>query len=336
MEYIEQPKKRILSCIQPTGIPTLGNYLGALRNWVNLQDEMDSAFAVADLHAITVRQEPAQLRKQITEMFALLIAIGLDPQKSILFVQSQVPTHTQMAWLLSCNTQFGELSRMTQFKDKSQKHADNINLGLFAYPTLMAADILLYQPHYIPVGADQKQHVELTRNIAERVNNVYGNIFTVPEPLIMKTGAKVCSLQDPTKKMSKSDENVNSFISMKDDKDTILRKFKRAVTDSEACVRYAPGKDGINNLMDIYKAVTGKSHEEIEKEFDGRGYGDFKMAVGEAVAAELAPIQEKLAALLKEKAYLETTMREGAEKATAISRRTVEKLSKKMGFVLLG
>ena len=336
MENIEQPKKRILSCIQPTGIPTLGNYLGALRNWVNLQDEMDSAFAVADLHAITVRQEPAQLRKQITEMFALLMAIGLDPEKSILFVQSQVPTHTQLAWLLACNTQFGELSRMTQFKDKSQKHADNINLGLFAYPTLMAADILLYQPHYIPVGADQKQHVELTRNIAERVNNAYGNVFTVPEPLIMKTGAKVCSLQDPTKKMSKSDENVNSFISMKDDKDTILRKFKRAVTDSEACVRYAPGKDGINNLMDIYKAITGKSHEEIEREFAGRGYGDFKVAVGEAVAEELAPIQQKLDQLLKDKAYLEATMRAGAEKATAISRRTVEKLSKKMGFVQLG
>lgn len=331
----EQPKKRMLSCIQPTGAPTLGNYLGALRNWVNLQDEMDSAFAVADMHAITVRQEPAQLRKQITEMFALLIAIGLDPQKSILFVQSHVPAHAQMSWLLSCNTQFGELSRMTQFKDKSQKHADNINLGLFAYPTLMAADILLYQPQYVPVGADQKQHVELTRNIAERVNNVYGNVFTVPEPLIMKTGAKVYSLQDPTKKMSKSDENQNSFISMKDDRDTIIRKFKRAVTDSEACVRYAVGKDGINNLMDIYFAITGKTHAEIEREFEGKGYGDFKLAVGEAVADELQPIQQRWNELLTEKAYLEAAMRDGAQKAARIAGRTVDKLSKKMGFVLL-
>ena len=332
---MEQPKKRMLSCIQPTGAPTLGNYLGALRNWVNLQDEMDSAFAVADMHAITVRQEPAQLRKQITEMFALLIAMGLDPQKSILFVQSHVPAHAQMSWLLSCNTQFGELSRMTQFKDKSQKHADNINLGLFAYPTLMAADILLYQPQYVPVGADQKQHVELTRNIAERVNNVYGNVFTVPEPLIMKTGAKVYSLQDPTKKMSKSDENQNSFISLKDDKDTIIRKFKRAVTDSEACVRFAEGKDGINNLMDIYSAITGKNHAEIESEFAGKGYGDFKLAVGEAVADELKPIQDRWNALLTDKAYLETAMREGAQKAARIAGRTVDKLSKKMGFVLL-
>jgi len=332
---MEQPKKRMLSCIQPTGAPTLGNYLGALRNWVNLQDEMDSAFAVADMHAITVRQEPAQLRKQITEMFALLIAIGLDPQKSILFVQSHVPAHAQMSWLLSCNTQFGELSRMTQFKDKSQKHADNINLGLFAYPTLMAADILLYQPQYVPVGADQKQHVELTRNIAERVNNIYGNVFTVPEPLIMKTGAKVYSLQDPTKKMSKSDENQNSFISMKDDRDTIIRKFKRAVTDSEACVRYAEGKDGINNLMDIYSAITGKNHTEIEREFDGKGYGDFKLAVGEVVADEMQPIQDRWNTLLNDKAYLEAAMREGAQKAARIAGRTVDKLSKKMGFVLL-
>ena len=215
----EQRKKRALSCIQPTGIPTLGNYLGALRNWVQMQEEFDCFFAVADLHAITVRQEPAKLRQQITEMFALLLAIGLDPEKSLLFVQSHVPAHAQMAWMLSCNTQFGELSRMTQFKDKSAKHADNINLGLFAYPSLMAADILLYQPDYVPVGADQKQHCELTRNIAERFNGIYGNTFTVPEPYIMKTGARVRSLQDPTKKMSKSDENVNSYISLKDDTD---------------------------------------------------------------------------------------------------------------------
>jgi len=267
-------------------------------------------------------------------MFALLIAIGLDPEKNVIFVQSQVPQHAELAWLLACNTQFGELSRMTQFKDKSQKHADNINLGLFAYPTLMAADILLYQPDYVPVGADQKQHCELSRDIAARFNNLYGNTFVVPEPYIMKAGARVRSLQEPTKKMSKSDENQNSYISLKDDKDTILRKFKRAVTDSEACVRYADGKDGINNLMEIYAAVTGKSYEEIEREFDGRGYGDFKVAVGEAVAMELAPIQARFDALLKDKAYLEEMMKKGADTAAHIAMRTLSKAKKKMGFVL--
>ncbi len=329
-------KKRALSCIQPTGIPTLGNYLGALRNWVQMQDEFDCAFAVADLHAITVRQEPAKLRQQITEMFALLLAIGLDPKNSLLFVQSHVPAHTQLAWLLSCNTQFGELSRMTQFKDKSAKHADNINLGLFAYPTLMAADILVYQPDYVPVGADQKQHCELTRTIAERFNNTYGNTFVVPEPYIMKTGARVRSLQDPTKKMSKSDANVNSYISLKDDKDTVIRKFRRAVTDSEAQVRYAEGKDGVNNLMEIYSAVTGKTLEAIEAEFVGKGYGDFKTAVGEAVAAELAPIQECLDTLLGDKAQLMQLMQLGAERAQYVAARTLAKAQKKMGYVMLG
>lgn len=327
-------RKRALSCIQPTGTPTLGNYLGALRNWVAMQEEMDCCYAVADLHSITVRQEPAKLRQQIKEMFALLIAIGLDPEKNVIFVQSQVPQHAELAWLLACNTQFGELSRMTQFKDKSQKHADNINLGLFAYPTLMAADILLYQPDYVPVGADQKQHCELARDIAGRFNNLYGNTFVVPEPYIMKAGARVRSLQDPTKKMSKSDENQNSFISMKDDRDTILRKCKRAVTDSEACVRYADGKDGINNLMEMYAAVTGKSYEEIEREFDGRGYGDFKVAVGEAIADELAPIQARFDELMKDKAYLEEMMKKGADTASHIAYRTLSKAKKKMGFVL--
>ena len=331
----QERKKRALSCIQPTGAPTLGNYLGALRNWVQMQDDFDCFFAVADLHAITVRQDPAKLRQQITEMFALLLAIGLDPQKSLLFVQSHVPAHTQLAWLLSCNTQFGELSRMTQFKDKSAKHADNINLGLFAYPTLMAADILIYQPDYVPVGADQKQHCELSRNIAERFNGIYGNTFVVPEPYIMKTGARVRSLQDPTKKMSKSDENVNSFISLKDDKDTIIRKFRRAVTDSEAKVRYAEGKDGINNLMEIYGAFTGLSMEAIEKEFDGKGDGDFKTAVGEAVAAELTPIQERLQTLLADKAQLNQLMSEGAANASRVAYRTLSKAQKKMGFVQL-
>jgi len=326
-------KKRALSCIQPTGAPTLGNYLGALRNWVNMQDEFECAFAVADLHALTVRQEPAKLRQQILEMYALLLAIGLDPEKHMVFVQSHVPAHTELAWLLSCCTQFGELSRMTQFKDKSAKHADNINLGLFAYPTLMAADILLYQPDYVPVGADQKQHCELSRNIAERFNGVYGNTFTVPEPYIMKTGARVRSLQDPTKKMSKSDENQNSFISLKDDADTIIRKFRRAVTDSEACVRYAEGKDGINNLMEIYSAVTGKTLDAIEAEFAGRGYGDFKTAVGEAVAAELSPIQSRMADLLADKAQLEALMKDGAAHAAYVAARTLTKVKKKMGLL---
>ena len=328
-------KKRALSCIQPTGIPTLGNYLGAMRNWVSLQDELECAFAVADLHAITVRQDAAQFRKQIYEMFALLIAIGLDPEKSLLFVQSQVPAHAELSWLLSCHTQFGELSRMTQFKDKSAKHTDNINLGLFAYPSLMAADILLYQPDYVPVGEDQKQHVELTRDIAERFNNIHGKVFVVPEPYILKNGARVKSLQEPTKKMSKSDENQNAFISLKDGPDTILRKFKRAVTDSEAQVRYAEGKDGVNNLMDIYAAVTGKSTDEITAEFEGRGYGDFKVAVAEAVIEALRPIQQRFEELMKEKAYLERMMKLGAERAGVISRRTLDRALKKMGFVVV-
>ena len=328
-------KKRALSCIQPTGAPTLGNYLGALRNWVQMQDEFECAFAVADLHALTVRQDPPKFRQQILEMYALLLAIGLDPQKNLVFVQSQVPSHAELSWLLSCCTQFGELSRMTQFKDKSAKHADNINLGLFAYPTLMAADILLYQPDYVPVGADQKQHCELTRNIAERFNSIYGNTFTVPEPYIMKAGARVRSLQAPTKKMSKSDENQNAFSSLKDDADTVIRKVRRAVTDSEATVRYAEGKDGINNLMEIYGAVTGKTMAEIETEFAGKGYGDFKTAVGEAVAATLTPIQERLAIFLADKAQLEALMREGAERAYRISSRTLDKAKKKMGLLLL-
>lgn len=328
-------KKRALSCIQPTGAPTLGNYLGALRNWVQMQDEFECAFAVADLHALTIRQDPPKFRQQILEMYALLLAIGLDPEKNLIFVQSQVPSHAELSWLLSCCTQFGELSRMTQFKDKSAKHADNINLGLFAYPTLMAADILLYQPDYVPVGADQKQHCELTRNIAERFNSLYGNTFTVPEPYIMKTGARVRSLQDPTKKMSKSDENQNAFISLRDDADTVIRKFRRAVTDSEATVRYAEGKDGINNLMEIYGAVTGKTMSEIETEFAGKGYGDFKTAVGEAVAATLTPIQERLATYLSDKAQLEALMREGAERAYRVSSRTLDKAKKKMGLLLV-
>ena len=250
-------KKTALSAIQPSGMLTLGNYLGAMKNWKNMQDEFDCTFAVADLHAITVRQEPAKLRSQIYNTFALLLAVGLDPEKSTLFIQSQVPEHAQLSWILSCYTQFGELSRMTQFKDKSAKHADNVNVGLFAYPALMAADILLYQPDFVPVGADQKQHLEITRDIAMRFNNIYGNVFNIPEPYIPKIGAKVMSLQNPLKKMSKSDENINAWVAILDKPEDILRKFKRAVTDSEAKVCIGEGKDGINNLLGIYSAVTG-------------------------------------------------------------------------------
>lgn len=335
METAAPVKKRALSCIQPTGIPTLGNYLGALRNWKAMQEEFECAFAVADLHAITVRQEPARLRAQTVEMFALLLAIGLDPEKSLVFVQSHVPAHTELTWLLACNAQFGEMSRMTQFKDKSAKHADNVNLGLFAYPALMAADILLYQPDVVPVGADQKQHVELTRDIAERFNSYYGSVFKVPEPYILKNGARVRSLQDPAKKMSKSDENQNGFISLRDDPDTILRKFKRAVTDSEAQVCYREGKDGVNNLMEIYAAVTGLSYAQIEAQFEGKGYGDFKAAVGEAVIEELRPIQARFAELMKDKGQLEVLMKQGAERAIRVSFRTLEKAKKKMGLILL-
>ena len=330
-----QQKKRVLSMIQPTGTFTLGNYLGALKNFVALQEDYDCVYALADLHAITVRQEPAAFRKNTLEAYAMLLAMGIDLEKSIFFIQSQVPEHAQLAWVLNCYTQFGELSRMTQFKDKSQKHADNINAGLFTYPCLMAADILLYQADYVPIGADQKQHLELARNVAERFNGLYSPTFTVPDPIIAKHGARVMSLQDPTKKMSKSDENANGFITVLDDPDTIMRKFKRAVTDSEACVRFAEGKDGVNNLMGIYSSITGRSMEEIEREFDGKGYGDFKPAVAEAVIEELRPIQERYRNLIADKAYLEQCYRENAPKAQAIARRTLSKVMKKIGYLPL-
>lgn len=328
----EVKKKKVLSLIQPSGTPTLGNYLGALKNWNKIADEYDCAFGVADLHAITVRQDPAKFREQIRNMYALLIAIGLDPDKNIVFVQSQVPTHAQLGWILDCYTQFGEMSRMTQFKDKSKTHADNVNVGLFAYPALMAADILLYQADLVPVGADQKQHLEIARDIADRFNGIYGNVFTVPEPLFVDTGARVMSLADPTKKMSKSDANPKGFISMLDTPDVIRNKFKSAVTDSDAKVCYAEGKDGVNNLMSIYSACTGRSFEEIEKEFDGHGYGDFKMAVADAAIAELEPVQKRFNELSNERAYLEDCMRNGAEIATKISQRTLDKAMKKIGF----
>lgn len=329
----QERKKVIFSAIQPSGTITLGNYLGALKNWVNLQDEFNCIFALADLHTITVRQEPAKFRANTYEAYALLLACGIDVEKSPFFIQSHVPTHAQLAWVLNCYTQFGELSRMTQFKDKSAKHADNVNAGLFTYPSLMAADILLYQADLVPVGADQKQHLELTRNIAERFNGVYGNVFKVPGPYIPKVGARVMSLQDPTRKMSKSDENANSYVAVLDKPDVIMKKFKRAITDSEAKVRYAEGKDGINNLMGIYSSVTGKTMEEIEHEFDGKGYGDFKTAVGEAVVEHLRPIQERFNLYINDKAYLKECYEKGAEFAMKLSQRTLDKAMKKIGFV---
>lgn len=332
MEEIQ--KKKVLSCIQPSGMLTLGNYLGALKNWLNMQEEFDCTFAVADLHAITVRQEPAKLRSQIYSTYALMLALGLDPDKSTLFIQSHVAAHSQLAWLLSCYTQFGEMSRMTQFKDKSAKHTDNVNVGLFSYPVLMAADILLYKPDFVPVGADQKQHLEIARDIAERFNGIYGDVFTVPDPYIPKIGARVMSLQDPTKKMSKSDENLNAWVAILDDPDAIMRKFKRAVTDSEARVCIGEEKHGINNLIGIYSAVTGQTAEQITAEFEGKGYGDFKMAVGEAVVEELRPIRERYDAIIKDKSALETLYREGAGKAEYVARKTLSKAMKKVGFVL--
>jgi tryptophanyl-tRNA synthetase len=324
--------EKVLSMIQPSGLPTLGNYLGALKNWANVAEEYDCAFAVADLHAITVRQDPQKFKKQILEMYALLLALGLNPEKNIIFVQSQNPNHAQMAWLLNCYTQFGEMSRMTQFKDKSKQHADNVNVGLFAYPALMAADILLYQADYVPVGADQKQHLEIARDIAGRFNGIYGDTFTLPKPLIVDTGARIMSLQDPTKKMSKSDPNPKGFVTVFDSPDVIAKRIKSAVTDSEACVRYAEGKDGVNNLMSIYSCCTGKTNEEIEAEFAGKGYGDFKSAVADAVIAELAPVQEAYARYMTDRGYLEQCMKDGDVKATRVSQRTLDKAMKKIGF----
>ena len=332
---MENEKKKVaLSLIQPSGTITLGNYLGALRNWVTMQEEFNCIFALADLHTITVRQEPAKMRKNILEAYASILACGIDIEKSLFFIQSHVHTHAELAWLLNCYTQFGELSRMTQFKDKSAKHADNINAGLFTYPSLMAADILLYRADCVPVGADQMQHLELTRDIANRFNGLYGNVFKVPEAYIPKAGARVMSLQDPTRKMSKSDENVNGCVHLLDTPEVIMKKFKRAVTDSEACVRYAEGKDGINNLLDIYGAVTGLSHEQIEKDFEGKGYGDFKTAVGEAVVEALRPIKVEYEKLIADKAYLEECYRKSDEIALKISSRTLEKAKKKIGFIL--
>ncbi len=326
-------KKIIFSGTQPTGKITLGNYLGALRNWVVLQDSHRPIYCVVDEHAITVRQNPASLRRQTMELFAQFIACGLDPDKSIIFIQSHVPQHAELAWVLGCYTMFGELSRMTQFKDKTAGHADNINAGIFTYPALMAADILLYQAALVPVGQDQKQHVELTRDIAQRFNGIYGDVFTVPEPYIPEVGARVMSLTEPEKKMSKSSPNLNSYILVMDSPEDIMRKFKRAVTDSGGGVFRAPDKAGISNLIDIYAASTGKTAAEVEAEFEGRGYGEFKPAVGEAVVELLRPIREETKRLMADKGELQRLYQSGAEKAGAIAARTLSKVHKKLGFV---
>ena len=331
---MENQKKVMLSGIQPSGDLHLGNYLGAIRNWGARSEEFDCYYFMADMHTITVRQEPAALRRRTVEQLAQYIACGLDPEKNTLFIQSHVPAHAQLGWVLNCYTMFGELSRMTQFKDKSAKHADNINGGLFTYPALMAADILLYQPDFIPVGEDQKQHVELTRNVAQRFNHVYGDVFKIPEPYIPKAGARVMSLNAPDTKMSKSIPEGCVFLREKPE--DIMRKFKRAVTDSdtERCVRFdRESKPGVANLMSIYAACTGKTYEEIEREFDGKGYGVFKPAVGEAVVETLRPIREEAARLIADKAYLEQVYRAGAEKASYVANKTLRKVYKKVGFV---
>lgn len=335
---MEQAKKKIiLSGIQPSGQITLGNYLGAVKNWVDLQNAGDDGYErryfVADLHALTVRQNPADLRRRTLETYVILMACGLDPARTMLFVQSHVPSHCQLSWILSCFTQFGELSRMTQFKDKSKKNPENVNAGLFTYPVLMAADILIYNADMVPVGIDQKQHLELARTIATRFNNTYSDTFVVPEGYIPPASAKIYSLADPGKKMSKSDENKNAFIALMDDRDEIIKKFKRAVTDSEAQVRYAPEKPGISNLMTIYSVFTGKDYDAIQREFEGKGYGDFKLAVGEVVADGLAPIQQRYNELMQERAQVERLMAENAEKAFRIARRTVDKVYRKVGLL---
>ncbi len=299
-----------------------------------MSDDNDCIFAVADLHALTIHPEPAKLRQQSLEMYAILLAMGLDPEKNIMFIQSHVPAHTQLAWILNCYTQFGEASRMTQFKEKSLKHSDNVNVGLFDYPVLMAADILLYQANFVPVGADQKQHLEICRDIADRFNNLRGETFTLPEPYIGKTGAKVMSLQDPTQKMSKSDVNPKATVSILDTPDVIMKKFKSAVTDSESCVRYAEGKDGINNLMTIYSCCTGLDYDKIESEFAGKGYGDFKAAVAEAVIEELRPVRENFDKYISDKASLMSAAADGAERAGRIANRTLRKVMKKTGLVM--
>ena len=311
---------------------TLGNYLGALKNWVALSEEYECFYSVVDLHSITVRQDPAELRKRARNLLTLYLAAGLNPEKNCIYYQSHVSGHAELAWILNCFTYMGELNRMTQFKDKSQKHADNINAGLFTYPVLMAADILLYQSDVVPVGIDQMQHLEITRDIAQRFNGVYGDVFTIPEAYIGKSGAKIMSLQNPEKKMSKSDENPNASIYLMDDPDTIRRKFKRAVTDSEANIAYREEQPGVRNLLDIYCACTGRTPQDAVAEFQGQGYGQLKEAVGEAVVSVLTPVQEEFARLSKDKSYIDGIIKSNAEKAEYYAAKTLRKVQKKVGF----
>lgn len=329
----EEKKKVIYSAMQPSGIPSLGNYIGALKNWKNLQDEYNCIFGVANMHAITVRQDPTELRKRTKDLVALFLSIGLNPDEHIIYVQSDVKAHAELDWILNCYTYMGELSRMTQFKDKSAKHADNINAGLFTYPVLMAGDILLYQSDLVPVGADQKQHLEICRDIAVRFNSVYGDVFKIPDPYIPKVGARIMGLQNPEKKMSKSEsDNMNNVIYILDEPNVIRNKIKRAVTDSDSEIRYGEDKPGVSNLLNIYSSVTGKTIDEAVNEFKGFGYGDFKAAVGEAVVAELEPIQKKFKEYSADKAYLEKVMRDGADKASYIANKTLTKVKKKVGY----
>ena len=325
-------KKSLFSGMQATGNLTLGNYLGALRNWVTLNEEYECFYCVVDEHSITIRQDPAVLRKRARALLTLYIAAGLDPEKNCIYYQSHVSAHAELAWILNCFTYMGELNRMTQFKDKAAKHADNINAGLFTYPVLMAADILLFQADVVPVGIDQMQHLEITRDIAQRFNGIYGDVFTIPEAYLGKVGAKIMSLQDPTKKMSKSDENANASIYLMDDPDTVMRKCKRAVTDSEAQILYRDEQPGVKNLLDIYCACTGKTADEAVKEFDGKGYGEFKTAVGESVVAVLKPLQDEVARLEKDKAYIDNAIKTNAEKANYAATKTLRKVQKKVGF----
>ena len=332
-----EKKKVIFSGVQPSGNITLGNYLGAIKNWVDFQDDYNCIYAMMDLHTITVRQTPAELRKRTLELLALYIACGIDPEKSTLFIQSQNPAHAELGWVLDCYTYMGELQRMTQFKDKSAKHADNINAGLFTYPVLMAADILLYQTDLVPVGRDQMQHIEICRDIAQRFNALYGDVFTIPEGFIPKSGARVMSLQEPTKKMSKSDENPKAYISMLDDINVIAKKVKSAVTDSEGVIEYRENdetKAGINNLLSIMSAVSGRDIKEVAAEYSSKGYGEFKADVAEAVVEAIRPIRGEYDRIVKDKAYLTEVCKNGAEKARYISQRTLNKVYKKVGFVL--
>lgn len=319
--------------MQPSGVPSLGNYLGALKNWKNLQQDYNCIFGIANMHALTVRQNPTELRQRTRNLLMLFMAIGIDPKENILYIQSDVSAHAELAWILNCFTYMGELNRMTQFKDKSAKHADNINAGLFTYPSLMAADILLYQADLVPVGEDQRQHLEITRDIAERFNNIYGDVFTVPDGYIAKVGSRIMGLQEPERKMSKSEsENDNNVIFILDDLNLIANKIKRAVTDSDNCVKFSAEKPGISNLLSIYSAVSGKTIEQAENEFKGIGYGDFKKAVAEAVVEEIRPVQEEFKRLSAEKTYVDQVIKEGAEKAGYLANKTLRKVKKKVGY----